>query len=146
MPPLMDHPSPDPAGDGWLPMPGDGFATLIGPFWHRPGADGAPPRFAMLADARHANFHGVVHGGMLMSFADTALGITIWEVMNRQPCVTIQFGMQFLDAVQVGEFVEADVEVLRRSATVVFARAMLRRGAQQVGSVEGVWKVLRARA
>lgn len=142
----MDHPAPDPAAAGWLPLPGDGFATLIGPLWHRPGADGAPPRFAMLADARHANFHGVVHGGMLMSFADTALGITIWEVMNRQPCVTIQFGMQFLDAVQVGEFVEADVEVLRRSATVVFARGTLRRGAQQVGSVEGVWKVLRARA
>ena len=63
----MDHPSPDPAAAGWLPLSGDGFATLIGPLWHRPGADGTPPRFAMLADARHANFHGVVHGGMLMS-------------------------------------------------------------------------------
>ena len=48
----MDHPSPDPAAAGWLPLSGDGFATLIGPLWHRPGADGTPPRFAMLADAR----------------------------------------------------------------------------------------------
>lgn len=135
---------PDPADDGWLPLRGDGFATLIGPLWHRPSVDGAP-RFALLTDPRHANFHGIVHGGMLMSFADTALGITVWELIGRQPCVTIQFSTQFLDAVHIGEFVEIDVEILRRSSSVVFARGMLRCGARQLVSVEGVWKILRGR-
>ena len=137
---------PDPASDGWLPLANDGYASLIGPFWHRPGTDGQAPRFAMLADGRHVNFHGIVHGGMLMSFADTALGVTVWETAGRQPCVTIQFGAQFLDAVQVGDFIEIDVEVLRRSASVVFVRGTLRCGAKPVGAVEGVWKMLRAKA
>lgn len=141
----MQDTVPDPASAGWLPLPGDSFATLIGPLWYRPGVDGAPSRFAMLADQRHTNFLGVVHGGMLMSFADTALGVTVWETMGRQPCVTIQFGIQFLDSAQTGDFVESDVEVLRRSSTVVFVRGMLRCGARQVASVEGVWKMLRPR-
>ncbi len=135
----------NPASAGWLPLANDGYTSLIGPLWHRRDADGEVPRFAMLADGRHVNFHSIVHGGMLMSFADTALGITVWEMMERQPCVTIQFGMQFLEAVQVGDFVEIDVEVLRRSPTVVFVRGTLRCGTKPVGSVEGVWKMLRAK-
>ena len=141
----MNAPIPDPAADGWLPLPGDGFSTLIGPLWRRPGTDEAPSRFALLTDQRHANFHGIVHGGLLMSFGDTALGITVWELIDRQPCVTIQFSTQFLDAVHVGEFIEIDVEVLRRSSSVVFARGVLRCGVRQVVAVEGVWKVVRGR-
>ena len=141
----MNASTPDPAANGWLPLPADGFSTLIGPLWHRPGADATPPRFALLTDQRHANFHGIVHGGLLMSFADTALGITVWELIGRQPCVTIQFSTQFLDAVHIGEFIEIDVEVLRHASSVVFARGVLRCGTRQVVSVEGVWKVLRGR-
>ena len=137
---------PNPAAAGWLPLANDGYASLIGPLWHRPGANVEATRFAMLADRRHVNFHSIVHGGMLMSFADTALGVTVWEMADRQPCVTIQFGMQFLDAVQVGDFIEIDVEVLRRSSSVVFVRGTLRCGAKPVGAVEGVWKMLRPKA
>ena len=136
----------DPASAGWLPLDNDGYASLIGPLWHRLDTDGATPRFAMLADRRHVNFQGIVHGGMLMSFADTALGVTVWELASRQPCVTVQFGMQFLEAVHVGDFIEVDVEVLRRSRSIVFVRGTLRCGTKPVGSVDGVWKMLRGKA
>lgn len=135
----------DPASAGWSLLASDSYTNLIGPLWHRRDVDGNAPRFAMLSDRQHVNFHGIVHGGMLMSFADTALGITVWEMVGQQPCVTIQFGMQFLEAVQVGDFIEIDVEVLRRSLTVVFVRGTLRCGTKPVGSVEGVWKMLRAK-
>ena len=56
------------------------------------------------------------------------------------PCVTVQFGCQFLDAVQAGDFVELDAEVLRRSSTVVFMRGTLRVGSRVTGAVEGIWE------
>lgn len=139
----------DPAAAGWRPLPVGGFPAHVGPLWHRTGTggDGSPglPRFAMLADSRHLNIHGIVHGGMVMTFADTGLGITVWEAMGRRPCVTVQFGCQFLDAVQAGDFVELDAEVLRRSSTVVFMRGTLRVGPRVTGAVEGVWKMIRPR-
>ncbi len=141
------HDAPlDPATLGWSPLPGGGFPAHAGPLWYQPGSDGAAPKFAMLADSRHTNLHGIVHGGMLMTFADTGLGITVWEALNRQACVTIQFGIQFLDAVRPGDFVELDAEVLRRSSTVVFIRGILRCGNRQVASADGVWKTIRAKS
>lgn len=138
----MNDAASDPVAAGWSPLQAGGFSSHVGPLWMRDG----PSRFAFLADKRHTNVHGIVHGGMLMTFADTGLGITVSEAMGRQPCVTIQFGMQFLDAVRPGDLVELDAEVLRRSPSVVFVRGTLRCGERRVASVEGVWKLIRARA
>jgi len=143
--PAPFDPAPfDPGAHGWRPLPVGGFPAHVGPLWHR--TDGGDlPRFALLADARHVNVHGIVHGGMVMTFADTGLGITVWEAVGRRPCVTIQFACQFLDAVHPGEFLELDAEVLRRSSTVVFMRGTLRVGTRVTGSVDGVWKLIRGR-
>ena len=135
----------NPATQGWQPLALDrGFPALVGPFWTRRDTD-APPRYAMLAEERHTNVHGIVHGGMIMTFADTGLGLTVWDAVGRRPCVTIQFACQFLDAVHPGEFLELDAEVLRRSSTVVFMRGTLRVGTRVTGSVDGVWKLIRGR-
>ena len=146
---MTDDVNDTPASDtsdsaaGWRPLPYDGFPAQAGPILYKPARDGGLPLFAMRADGRHTNVHGIVHGGALMTLADTGLGITVWEASGRKPCVTVQFGIQFLDAVHPGEFVELDAEVLRRSSSVVFVRGMLRCGARQVASVEGVWKLIR---
>ena len=135
----------DPALHGWSHLPGGGFPAHAGPLWYKPGQDGVPPLFAMLADTRHINVHGIVHGGMLMTFADTGMGITIWEALERTPCVTIQFSIQFLDAAMPGDFLELDVEVLRQSSTVVFVRGLLRAGQRRIAAADGVWKTIRPR-
>lgn len=134
----------NPATQGWQPLALDrGFPALVGPFWTRRDTD-APPRYAMLAEERHTNVHGIVHGGMIMTFADTGLGLTVWDAVGRRPCVTIQFACQFLDATRPGEFVEMDTAILRQSATVVFVRAALRVGTRTVAEANGMWKLLRA--
>ena len=125
-------------------LAGDRRIGMIQPRGEAKGK-GAPPLFAMLADERHTNVHGIVHGGMLMTFADTGMGITVWEALGRKPCVTIQFNIQFLDAAQPGEFLELDVQVLRQSSTVVFVRGLVRSGERQVAAADGVWKTIRPR-
>jgi len=147
-PPGPDRPF-DPAAAGWRPLPVGGFPAHVGPLWHRsdtgPAGASGPARFAMLADAHHLNVHGIVHGGMVMTFADTGLGLTAWEAMDRRPCVTVQFACQFLDAANAGDFVELEAEVLRRSSILVFMRGTLRVGRRVTGAVEGVWKMIRPR-
>jgi len=79
-----------------------------------------------------------------MSFADDALGMTVWMAADRQPCTTVQLNTQFVAPVRAGEFVESRVEVLRRTRTLVFVRGTLAVGDRTVVHADGVWKILGA--
>jgi acyl-coenzyme A thioesterase PaaI-like protein len=130
----------DPAAAGWEPYKDEGFIGLIGPLWQRP--DGDSYRFAFLAEPKHHNRRGVVQGGMLMTFADRSMGMTCWYANGRQPQATIQLDMHFVDAVQIGEFVEINCKVVRRTRSVIFMEGELVVGTRVVATAKGVWKTL----
>ena len=135
-------PPNDLAAAGWKPMPADDYPALIGPFLARRAGDGW--RYGFVAEQRHLNKGGVVHGGMLVSFADDALGATVWEAVGRQPVTTVQLNTQFIAPVRLGELVEMRAEVLRRTRTVVFVRGVLEAGGRTAVHADGVWKILGA--
>lgn len=131
----------DPAAAGWEHYEADGFIGLVGPFWVRPAGDSV--RFAFMAEAKHHNRRGVVQGGMLMTFADRAMGMTCWYANGQQPQATVQLDVHFVDAVQIGEFVEAKCTVVRRTRALIFMQADLVVGARVVATAKGLWKTLR---
>jgi acyl-coenzyme A thioesterase PaaI-like protein len=139
-----DKPAPfDPAAAGWQPYRDEGFIGLVGPFWSMPSGDeNVAPRFAFMAEKKHHNRRGVVQGGMLMTFADRSMGMTCWYANERQPQATVQLDMHFIDAVQIGEFVEAKCRVVRRTRALVFMSAELVVGDRMVATANGVWKTL----
>ena len=134
------EPAFDPAADGWEPYTDEGFVGLVGPFWSRPMEESY--RYAFLAQPKHHNRRGVVQGGMLMTFADRSMGMTCWYANERQPQATVQLDVHFIDAVQVGEFVEAHCRVVRRTRALVFMSAELMVGERLVATAHGVWKTL----
>ena len=139
----------DPAADGWKALPGAAM----------PGGLGVPVPWAkkvdrswvygLLTGSEHANPNSVVHGGVLMAFADHGLSLLAWEAAERALCTTIQLNTHFLDAIKPGEFIELRGEVTRRTRGLVFVRGIIAvRGADEtrdVGAVDGVWRVLRPR-
>ena len=130
----------DPAAAGWERYSDEGFIGLVGPFWSRPNGDSV--LYAFLAESKHHNRRGVVQGGMLMTFADRSMGRTCWYANGRQPQATVQLDVHFIDAVQVGEFVEAKCKVVRRTRALVFMSAELVVGERVVATANGVWKTL----
>ncbi|MDI3306341.1 MAG: PaaI family thioesterase [Acetobacteraceae bacterium] len=132
----------DPISAGWKRMDAEGYPALIGPFFAKREGEGW--RYGFLAEPRHRNAGGVVHGGMLMSFADDVLGITVWTAAGRKPCTTVQLNTQFIAPVRVGDFVEGRAEVLRTTRSVLFVRGMLTVGDRTVAHADGVWKILGA--
>lgn len=130
----------DPAAAGWEPYRDEGFIGLVGPFWTRRAGD--RHLYAFLAEPKHHNRRGVVQGGMLMTFADRAMGMTCWHANERQPQATVQLDVQFIDAVRVGEFVEARCKVVRRTRALVFMSGELVVGTRVVATASGVWKTL----
>ena len=71
-----------------------------------------------------------------------SMGMTCWYANERQPQATVQLDVHFIDAVQVGEFVECRAEVVRRTRSVVFMAAELVVGERVVATANGVWKTL----
>jgi len=127
----------DPAAAGWERYDADGFIGLIGPFWQR--AEGDHFRYGFVAETKHHNRRGVVQGGMIMTFADRSMGMTCWYANERQAQATVQLDVHFVDAVQVGEFVEANCRVVRRTRSLVFMSAELVVGKRVVATANGVW-------
>jgi uncharacterized protein (TIGR00369 family) len=139
----------DPRANGWTKLPVDGYPALIGPFWARrePGGERGETRtwrYGFLAEPRHVNLGGVVHGGMLMSFADDVLGMTVWEAAGRHPCTTMQLNTHFLAPGRIGDFVEGTAEVMRATRTVIFVRGLLTVEGRTIVAADGVWKILGA--
>ena len=130
----------DPRGEGWELLADAGFIGLVGPSWGR--GEGSEAAFAFVAEPRHANLLGVVQGGMLMTFADRALGIGAWNAAGNRACATVQFDMQFVSSARMDDFVELRPEVVRRTTSLVFMQGSLRAGPRVVAGAHGVWKVL----
>lgn len=137
----------DPAADGWRALPGAPMPGSLGVPWAKK-LDGNW-LYGLLTDTDHANPSGVVHGGVLMAFADHGLSFLAWEAAERAPCTTIQLNTHFLDAIRPGEFIELRGDVTRRTRGLVFVRgiiaAMHQDKVRQVGAVDGIWRVLRPR-
>ena len=130
----------DPAAHGWEPYTDEGFIGLVGPFWIRRRGDSAD--FAFLAEKKHHNRRGVVQGGMMMTFADRSLGMTAWYANGKIPQATVHLDVHFIDAVQIGEFVEAKCRVVRRTRSLIFMSGEFVVGERTVATANGVWKTL----
>jgi uncharacterized protein (TIGR00369 family) len=133
----------NPEAEGWAIRDDEpGLIALVGPLWQR--GEGEDIAFGFIAEEKHLNRRNVVHGGMLMAFADQALGLTAREANEALPQATIQLDTQFIAPVAVGEFVETKAQVVRRTRSVLFMRGTLTVEGRIVASVSGIWKVLGA--
>lgn len=129
--------SEDPAATGWVHIEDEGFIATVGPIYARDGV------YAFRVSQKHANLIGVVHGGMLMSFADRAMGVTAMAAADGANCVTIQLEMKFLEAGRMGDWLTCQSIVVKRTGSMVFMRGEVRDGERLVATADGVWKILR---
>lgn len=128
----------------WVEEEDDGFIKLVGPILHRTTSNESG-RFRFHAEAKHKNRAGYVQGGMLMTLADRAMGKTARQGDPTRAQATVQFDMQFLEPVKIGETVEISCTVVRETRQLVFMRGELFVEDRQVASAHGVWKIIARR-
>ena len=129
----------DPATEGWRPMKTNVMPCGIGMPWAK-RADGAW-RYGMTAAEAHLNPGGVVHGGILMTFADHTLGLYAWEKAGRVPLVTVQLNTHFMGAVHPGDFMELRGEVVRATRQMAFVRGTIAVRGTDVVALDGIWRI-----
>ncbi len=130
--------------------PPPGFETpvsLVDPFeafafqsFKRVNADGTVT-YALQTDERHDNSVGVVHGGLLMTFADSVLGMAAWSACADAWCVTVSQNSSFLKAVRVGDVIEVTPVITRATRTMIFTRGEFLVRGEPVFQAVSMWKV-----
>jgi uncharacterized protein (TIGR00369 family) len=118
----------------------DPFEIFVGPFFEQ-GSKGAR-RFLLMVDERHVNRRGILHGGMLMTFADMALGQAAWDACDNALCVTLSMQSQFLKPAKQGDRVEVMPELVRRTRALMFLRGEFQVGGEAIFLVNSVWKLV----
>lgn len=124
---------------GWSQWQSDAFETRAGPFYERIDADGDRVT-AFRAGIEHMNGGGFMHGGCLMTFADSALFTIARPAMEGSFGVTVNLSGDFLDAAKVGEFVEARGVITRGARSLVFVRGLATADGRPVLSFTGIIK------
>ena len=126
---------------GWTAFDDPGFIELSGPVYHRT-VEGRKD-FAFKAEKKHGNLVGIVHGGMLVTFADRALSIVARDAVDGADCVTIEMSLQFVGAAKIGDIVETTPEIVRKTSSLIFVRSVLTSGDKPLAAISGIWKVLK---
>ena len=129
---------------GWKMFANENFEEAAGPFYWR--SDGGRVRCAFRAGKKHTNAGGRLHGGSLMTLADMALFAVAWDRLEGSRGVTVALESQFLDAGWPGELIEADGEVTRAGASLIFARGRVYTGERVLLTFSGIIKKIRPRA
>ncbi len=112
---------------GWKGWGGvDPYESHAGPFYYQQDADGRM-RCAFIAEHRHLNAGGIVHGGCLMSFADMALFAVAFGELGAFHGVTLTLNAEFTAPGQLGDRLEATGEVVRAGGSIIFVRGEIRR-------------------
>ena len=118
----------------------DPFEIHVGPIFEQ-GEKGSK-RFGLRVDKRHVNMNGVIHGGMLMTFADAAMGQAAWDACDHADCVTLNMQSQFLAPAREGDWIEVAPVLTRRMRSLMFLRGDFTVDGAAIYSVSSVWKIL----
>ncbi|ABM59349.1 PaaI family thioesterase [Verminephrobacter eiseniae] len=139
-------PPPGPA-----PIP-PGFVALAdsgGPYMHHIGPlyrlrQGDLVKFGFRVERRHVNPLDILHGGMMASFCDMLLPLSVHdksaEVADRfLPTISLQ--IDYLAAVPLGAWVEGQAQPLRVTRSLVFAQGLVSADGIPCARTSGVFKI-----
>ncbi len=125
-----------PEGFEPLTMP-VGFVRTAGPFYihaHR-------PIVGVRVSREHLNQIGIAHGGFLATLADVGLGAVIRRDLAASAAPTVHLAVDYIGAVQAGDWVEAHVRVVKDGRKLINVDCDIRVGTRVALHASGVFFV-----
>jgi uncharacterized protein (TIGR00369 family) len=140
---MTDLPMPTDLPEGFRPLPmGGEFMRVNGPLYLRhDGDDGVQVGFRV--EKRHTNPMDICHGGMMASFCDMLLPISIHRKskVGQRFLPTINLQIDFLAPAPLGAWVQGEGQVLRVTRAMVFAQGLVSADGVPAVRVSGIFKI-----
>jgi uncharacterized protein (TIGR00369 family) len=116
------------------------YVELIGPLYSR--GEGAALQIGLRAERKHCNQRGTVHGGILATLADIALGYAM-AFASTPPAnlVTANLSLDFAGAARQGDWLETRVDIQKQGSRLAFANCYITRDAERIVRASAVFLV-----
>jgi acyl-coenzyme A thioesterase 13 len=111
---------------------------LIGPLYCR--GEGVALEIGLRVEAKHCNARGTVHGGILATLADVALGYAM--AFSTQPATgltTANLSLDFAGTAKAGDWLQASVDVQKRGSRLAFANCYIAAGGERIVRASAVF-------
>lgn len=91
----------------------------------------------------HTNLRGVLHGGMLATFADTLLPYAaMYQALGgRRFLPTISLQIDYLAPAAIGAWIQGEADVLRTTRNMVFMQGMITADDVAIARLSGIFKL-----
>lgn len=117
------------------------FTELIGPIYEK--RDGSGLIIGMVAGEKHCNARGMVHGGMLGTLADIAMGYS--AVSSTKPprrLVTTSQTVDYVSRAEQGDWIEVHTDVQKVGRSTAFANCYFHVGSKRIARASAVFSVI----
>ncbi len=129
---------------GYAVAPRAPFVNHVGPIWQ--WTDNAPGtmRLGLRVAEVHSNTMGYMHGGMIATMIDSAMARAMHAVLKRR-ALTLKMGIEYLDAVKIGELLEVHARLAASDEQVAQTEALVKVGDSLKARGTGLFRLLRKR-
>ena len=124
-----------------LAAAGSGFASRNATFYGQWANERLLLGFRV--EEQHTNLGGVLHGGMLATFADTLLPYAaMYQALGgRRFLPTISLQIDYLAPAAIGAWVQGSADVLRMTRNMLFMQAIISADDTPIARVSGIFKI-----
>jgi uncharacterized protein (TIGR00369 family) len=116
-------------------------------FWGRLGckvveADVAKTTINLTIEPSHLNMLGIVHGGVLMSMMDNAMGLLVMLAESNERTVTANMNTHFLASAKGGTLTCSAEQIHRTGRTITLQATVLDEGGKLLAWGSGAYRML----
>ena len=113
---------------------------LIGPIYSR--GVGKELTLGLRVDHKHCNARGSIHGGILATLADVALGYTMAFASDPPTAlVTANLTLDFAGTAKIGDWIETIVDVQKQGSRLAFANCFVTVAGERIVRASAVFLV-----
>lgn len=95
----------------------------------------------------HTNSRGLIHGGLIASLADNAMGLSCAVKLEGEVrLVTASLAVDFISTAEIGQWLSIESEVIRTGSTLCFAQSLVKADDAVIARANGTFRVLKKAA
>jgi uncharacterized protein (TIGR00369 family) len=91
----------------------------------------------------HTNGRGLIHGGLIASLADNAMGYSCAQATDWSTSfVTISFAVDYVGSAQIGQWLAVESDVIKTGRTICFAQSLIKADDAVIARANGTFRVV----
>lgn len=92
----------------------------------------------------HTNSRGLIHGGLIASLADNAMGYSCAHVMGwTSRLVTVSLAVDFIGTAEIGQWLTVEPDVIKTGSTICFVQSLVKADGAIIARANGTFRVLK---